>query len=303
MTAPTTLYTHPGPMTSPGLHAALLQTLPRALPELTRAIQGLQIHEYMLNAYGVSVPDARKRESHLRRLEHMLGCMHARDPRPLAVPRAAAERSIGTCRQFSLLLVAALRSQGIPARVRVGFASYFSPGKFEDHWVGEYWQSSARRWVLVDAQLDELQRKHMNIDFDPLDVPHDRFLIAAQAWQRVRSGQASADDFGISPMSLHGLWFIAGDIIRDLAALNGVELLPWDVWGAMPGVNQPISAEQLPFLDRLAQVTANPEEHADELASLFATDPRVRPGATVWNDRTQAHEQLDAPPAGVALGD
>ena len=37
--------------------------------------------------------------------------------------------------------------------------------------------------------------------------------------------------FGI--LDMHGLWFIAGNVIRDVAALNNHEMLPWDVWGAM----------------------------------------------------------------------
>jgi hypothetical protein len=32
---------------------------------------------------------------------------------------------------------------------------------------------------------------------------------------------------------MHGLWFIANNIVRDIAALNNREMLPWDVWGAM----------------------------------------------------------------------
>ena len=30
---------------------------------------------------------------------------------------------------------------------------------------------------------------------------------------------------------MRGLWFIAGNLIRDAAALNNMETLPWDVGG------------------------------------------------------------------------
>jgi hypothetical protein len=30
-----------------------------------------------------------------------------------------------------------------------------------------------------------------------------------------------------------GQWFIEGNVVRDLAALNKVEMLPWDGWGIM----------------------------------------------------------------------
>jgi hypothetical protein len=296
------IYAKPGPMTSAGKYADLLRTLPRELPALTSAIQGLQVHEYMLEGYGVSVPDSRKRETHLRRLDHMLGAMQARDSRPLDRTREPNDRLIGVCRHFTLWFVGALRAHGIPARARVGFASYFNPPQFEDHWVGEYWNEKEKRWVLVDAQLDALQRKGMKIDFDPLDTPRDRFVVAHEAWTGCRSGKLDPKRYGFSPVNMTGLWFIAGDLLRDATALNGVELLPWDVWGAMTKPDEEITPDALAFFDRLAKLTAAPEEHARELSSLYASDARLRPGASVWNDRTQADEATDQPPDGVAIG-
>lgn len=301
MTTFDSMYKTPGPMTSAGKYEGWLRTLPRELPALTSAIQGLLIHEYMLDGYGVSVPDSRKRESHLRRLDHMLACLHVRDPRPLSVAREPAERLIGVCRDFSVLFVGALRANGIPGRARVGAASYLNPGRFEDHWVGEYWNASERRWILVDAQLDALQREHMKVDFDPLDVPHDRFVIAHDAWTRCRSGELDPEKFGFSLVSMQGLWFLLGSLIRDAAALNAMELLAWDVWGAMAKQKAILTPEELAFGDRLAKLTAAPEEHVRELRALYDSDARLRPGATVWNDRTLANESIDAPPEGVVL--
>jgi hypothetical protein len=249
----------------------------------------------------VTVPEERKRESHLRRLDHILGNMHVRDPRPLDVARAPAEREIGVCRHFSLLFVGALRARGTPVRARVGFGSYLNPGRLEDHWVGEYWNASERRWILVDAQLDALQRKHMKVDFDPLDVPHDRFIIAHDAWTRCRSGALDPNQVGFSFVQMQGLWFVLGSLIRDTAALNGMELLPWDVWGGMSKPNATLTPDEIAFGDRLAKLTATPDEHAKELRALYESDQRLRPGPTVWNDRTQQNEPIDAAPAGVPI--
>jgi GAF domain-containing protein len=294
------IYQTPGPMTSAGRYADLLRTLPRELPALTKAIQGLQIHEYMLSGYGVSVPDSRKSESHLRRLDHMLAAVHARDSRPLDVARDPAERSIGVCRHFTVWFVGALRAHGIAARARVGFATYFNPPQVEDHWVGEYWDARERRWVLVDAQLDEMQRERMKLDFDPLDVPRDRFVVAHDAWTGCRNGKLDPSKYGFSAINLTGLWFIAGDLVRDATALNGMELLPWDVWGRMPNPSAPLTSEELAFFDRLAQLTASPDDHARELRELHES-AALKPGPTVWNDRRQAREAIDAPPADVPL--
>ena len=62
---------------------------------------------------------------------------------------------------------------------------------------------------LVDAQLDGPQCKAFRPDFDPLDVPRDRFIIAGDAWQMCRRGRADPDQFGLSLVPhLHGLWFV-----------------------------------------------------------------------------------------------
>ena len=71
----------------------------------------------------------------------------------------------------------------------------------------------------------------LELDFDPLDVPHNRFITGGHAWQMFPQDGANPDDFGI--MDMHGPWFIRGDLLRDFAALNKVELLPWDSWGIM----------------------------------------------------------------------
>ena len=299
MSTPESRHTKPGRMTSPGKFEALLRAIPRELPELVRAIQGLQIHEYMLGCYGVTVPEERKRESHVRRLDHMLSVLHARDARPLDVARPPAERNIGVCRHFTVLLVAALRAHGYAARARVGFGSYLNPPRFEDHWVGEYWSERESRWVLVDAQLDAVQRSAMKVDFDPLDVPRDRFVVAHDAWTRCRRGDVDAARFGFSPAGLIGLWFIGASLIRDAAALHGYELLPWDVWGAMTKPNAALTPAELAFYDRLARLTAAPDEHARELRALFDEGDGLKPGSTVWNDRLQLSEEIDRMPAGV----
>ncbi|HET8938887.1 MAG TPA: transglutaminase domain-containing protein [Polyangiales bacterium] len=302
MTTLDPIYREPGSMTSAGKYRDFLRTLPRGVPAIARAIQGVQIHEYLAPLlYGLQVPEERKHESQIRRLDHMLASMHARDPRPLAVARAPEERAVGVCRHFTVLFIAALRDQGIPARARVGFGSWFNPPQFEDHWLCEYWNEKLQRWILADAQLDETQRKAMSIDFDPLDVPRNKFVIAHAAWQRARNGEIDAKRYGFSPAGLTGLWFIAGGLIRDAAALNGAEMLPWDVWGGMPKMNAELTADELTFFDHLAQLTAAPDEHAKELRTLYETDTRLRPDVSVWNDIKQASEKIDEPPPGVRL--
>ena len=106
--------------------------------------------------------------------------MQKTDPQPLTEPRSLEQRQIGNCRDFTVLLTSILRYQGVPARARCGFGTYFLPNHFEDHWVCEYWNADQERWILVDAQLDEFQCDEMKVPFDPLDVPRDQFVVAGK---------------------------------------------------------------------------------------------------------------------------
>ena len=61
----------------------------------------------------------------------------------------------------------------VPARVRCGFAAYFSQGTYEDHWVCEYWKPEEERWAQADSQLDERHRTALSVDFDIADLPEN----------------------------------------------------------------------------------------------------------------------------------
>lgn len=111
--------------------------LPGDVAALVRAVQGCVLHEAWADRYGVGLSDERRSETHIRRAEEMVRRILELDAQPLSAPRPPQGRLVGTCRHFSVLLVALLRQQGVPARARCGFATYFTPGRFEDHWLGE----------------------------------------------------------------------------------------------------------------------------------------------------------------------
>jgi hypothetical protein len=277
-------YSHASAMTSVDGHRSRFDALPRDVAALARIAQGLAVHEYVASPfYGFTVPEKRKKESHLRRLAQMVDSLLAIDPRPLSVARPVEKRLVGVCHHFALFLVAALRAKGIPARARCGFGAYFNPPWFEDHWVCEYWNADERRWVLADPQFDEVWRKQLKIAHDVLDVPRDQFLIAGDAWARCRAGEVDPSKFGIFQGDLRGLWFVAGDLVRDLAALSKMEMLPWDVWGAMPRPGEALERDQLAFFDRIAALTRTPEASFDELRKLYEGDDRLRVPSTVFN--------------------
>lgn len=270
-------YRTPVDFSAAGKQAQLLKDLPRDVGALAKIVQGLLIHEHMTEAYGVKLPPARHAEAHVRPVESILDHIVAVDARPLTDRRAANQRHVCVCRSFTLLMVAMLRSQNVPARARCGFGCYFETGKGYDHWVAEYWNERERRWVLVDAQIDDRQRKMFGVTINTLDVPRDQFLVAGDAWRLCRAGKQDARNFGI--LDMWGNWFIASNIVRDIAALNNREMLPWDVWGVM---KRDDSELDFVLFDRLAGLTHEPDRHFDELRALFA-DPRFAVPPTVFN--------------------
>lgn len=277
-------YAEPGPMTRPGYHAALIDALPDDVGDLVRIIHGLAIYDVVASDfYDVQLPSDRRGEIHIRSFPAMVARLLAIDERPLAQPRPPDRRLVCRCRNFTLLLVASLRAKGVPARARCGFAAYFNPGHYEDHQVCEYWNNSEQRWQLVDAQLDEVWRARLGIDFDVLDVPRDQFLVAADAWQGCRTDGVNPQLFGISFAQLYGPWFIAGSLIRDLAALNKLEMLPWDVWGAQPAPNAPLAEEQRAFFDQLAAVVGDPDSSFEDLRRTYEDNAGLRVPDAVYN--------------------
>ena len=254
-----------------------LDGLPRGPAALAGIVQGLLIHEHIASSYGIALRPEQHQEAHVRSVEDMLAGIAAGDPAPLTTPRAAAERQVGVCRHFSLMHVAMLRAQGIEARARCGFGAYFDKGRFVDHWVTEYRNEAEGRWVLVDTQLDEHQRKLFGIGFDPLDVPRDQFLVAGDAWKLCRSGMLDPGRFGI--LDMWGRWFVASNVIRDVASLNGRVMLPWDVWGAMTTDDTQVDVA---LIDRLAGLSRAPDADPAALRAAYA-DPRVAVPTTVFN--------------------
>jgi hypothetical protein len=247
-------YSTPGPMTDLSeLPAEVFDGLPTDPVGLCRTVQGLLVHEFWANAYGFDVPVSRLDSFHTRSVaettEHILGL----NPAPLAVERPVEERMVGNCRYFSTLSCALLRHAGIPARARCGFADYFEPGRHVDHWVTEYWDGAERRWIRIDAQLDAMQRAAITPAFDTEDQPPGPFLPGGEAWQRCRRGEADPATFGI--MDMWGLWFVQANVVRDVAALNKMELLPWDVWGRMAFKEDP-DPDTASLTDRVADAVA-----------------------------------------------
>ncbi len=266
-------YRQSGPLST--LPANILpETLPEDVESLVKVVQGLLIHVFWAERYGLKLSPARNDEVNMRSFAEKFPVLLSHDPSPLTTARPLEKKLVGNCRDFSNFLASFLRLKGIPARARYGFGTYFMPGTFEDHWVTEYWNEAEQRWVMVDAQLDEFQKKNLKIRFNTLDVPAYQFVTGGKAWLLCRAGQADPEKFGIFKM--RGLDFIRGDLIRDFLALNRIEILPWDVFGLISKHSSQLSAKELELLDHIAGLTLQPDESFDEILSIASTTPDLK---------------------------
>lgn len=261
-------YATPGPMTDLAGFDDVLHGLPTEPNGIAAAVQGLVVHLFWAKAYDIDVPADREHEVRTRSAARMVETMLQHDPRPLSERREPRARFLGNCRHFSTLTVALLRRAGIPSRARCGFGNYFEAGKWIDHWIVEHWDGD--RWVELDAQIDDLQRNALGLTGDSTDFPPGEFFLpAGHAWQRCQAGLEDGRQFGI--LDMWGQWFIRGNVARDLASLNKVEMLPWDGWGALAS-KDPAGDDS--YVDEIAALTMSGDLGA--IRSRYESDDRSR---------------------------
>jgi hypothetical protein len=280
-------YAHQSTITDPGRSRALFDGLPTDLPSLCRTVRGLILHPATAHLYGVEVERARLAEQDTRDVAGVLARFQALDEAPLTVARPPERRFVGCCRDFSTVLCAMLRHQGVPARARAGCARYFVPGFNIDHWICEYWSPDPTdtyhegRWVMVDAQLDEAHCAHYGITFNRHDVPAEQFLVAGKTWQRCRANMADPAAFGVAPdVPVRGWRYLQSQLVRDVAALNKVELLCWDLWG-LADASEAATGADLTLLDRAAELSLAGSLGLARLRTLYEDEPRLRVPAII----------------------
>jgi hypothetical protein len=220
-------YSAPGRLTDLGeVSVAALETIPADPVGIVRLVPGLVLHPFEAAELGLDA--GRLGGQEIRPASAIIGAVLALDPAALDIGREPGRRLVGTCRTFVVLSCALLRYRGIAARARCGFGTYFRPGLGLDHWITEYWDLAGERWVRVDTQ-------HLEQSFVPRpeDLAPGEFLTGGEAWTGYRHGGIDAATFGVPGTENFGRAEISGNTIRDLAALNKVEMLPWDEWGRM----------------------------------------------------------------------
>jgi hypothetical protein len=265
--------------TDPGAQAAWLDGTPRDVAALREAASQLVFHYWALGDPAQhGFPASRRAEIDLRYAGDMFARLRELDPAPPRGPREPLHRILGCCRDFTLLFVSMARHHGVPARARVGFASYLRPGWYLDHVVAEIWDGTA--WRLVEPQLQTGFRDPADgTPIDLLDVPRDRFLVGADAWTAARAGDLDPARLVVSPELdlpyLRGLPYARHNLVLDLAALNKHEMILWDLWGVLDDAAE-LTPAGLARADELAELVAGAD--VEQLRVVFeAGDVRVPP--------------------------
>ena len=244
-------------MTAPGRYAAALESLPDDIEAILNFVRGHFVHCDYLSLYGLDGTSFAEASRETLSLEERLDKILEPNARPLTDERPPKQRQVGTCRDYAVMLCGLLREKSIPARIRCGFARYFVPEFYQDHWLCEYWHVAEQRWARADAQLDGEHRRHLGIAFDTADLPEGEFLTAREAWQRVRSEESPAASFGHGDAT--GAWFLWVNLARDCLALQGQEVSFWDTWRRALGRESPPEEETHLACDRLSNETASLE--------------------------------------------
>jgi len=280
-------------VTDPGRFADLASGVAGDLPAMRAAAQQLVFHyradgdftENGIDAGRISEIDTRYAEGILGRLEQLAD-------QPLAKPRQPSQRVVGCCRDFTVLFLSIARGHAVPARARVGFATYFVPGWYIDHVVAEVWDAHEERWRLVDPELaDDYTDSTDGQRIDPLDIPAAKFLTGARAWQVCRAGTADAGKFVVDPgleLPLTRGWpYVRHNLVHDLASLAKHEMVLWDNWGIADIDGEP-STGQLALLDALATAISSGDAAVDLIESYYQREEfRVPPVVTSFSPASQ----------------
>lgn len=262
-------YARHSPFSDPGQHGPLLREL-SGIEEISRVVSNLVLH---YRAEAALMREDRRDEINSRWVSTILDLDQARHPGPLLRPRPPGDRVAGCCRDHSLLAVAALREQGIPARTRVGFAGYLAEDFRGDHVVAEWWTDT--RWQRFDPELEPGSRA-----FDVRDLPTGEgapFETAAEVWSGYRAGRLDPARYGVAPGSaLSGPGFIRTYVVMEGLHRCGHEALLWDQVGS--GIDDSDADELARLLLCADAGDGTAEAH---LEHRFRTDTRLRPEATV----------------------
>ena len=261
-TAVLDFYRQFGVNSNPDPFQEMLIGLPKSLAELCALIKKQLIHPSDRYKYKRRLPPSLKNEDkRFISVNQMLATLQKRDPVGLTTKRKPKDRLLVSCRYHALLLATILKTQGVPVRIRVGFANYVSPNKMKyvDHWLCEVWQASEQRWLFVDP------------DKELIDVAPTKFRTASDVWLGVRKHFIAPDKFGVG--RFWGWEPIRQNLIHDFETCLNIEPVYWQGPPLFKVQKPKLKKSQLQILDEMAELLQEPDANLARLQALQQTHP------------------------------
>lgn len=274
-----------GLFTYPGLYEKYLQSLPDDIREIGHLLRWSMIHRTTLDwgnkgtnsdlKFGdiTKVPWYRQAEDdNLATAAAILAELFRRSPKGITYGRKVEDKVILTCRHITILMASILKTKGIPARVRSGFAGYWSWSKASsDHWINQYWSKEENRWISIDVD-----GSFHNVGFDMYDIPKGKFDYSADAWLNVRQGKIDENHF-VNADGHKGLITISWELFYDFHCLMNNEVIYLHHPKiTMLGVFEKLPESKLREIDHLAELLQHPDENFDGLQKIWQTNKEYR---------------------------
>lgn len=247
---------------------SIFDQFPKTIEGIVSVIQNVLIHEYRIKSQNI--------KSSLKNLEDWnpkdVNLIFSKiNLKKITKKLDLDKKSVGICRNYSMLLASVLRENNIPSRTRCGFATYFGCGYFEDHWITEYWDSKKNKWIMVDAQMDEYWRKTLNLDpkvFNLFDIKKGQFFSGGEIWQLYRQSFIDDNICGFSPQGDVGEHYIRGNMLRDFFALNKIEYR-YSEKSRLMKKDTVLSKKDLSILDKIAELSKSPDKNFNQLRKFY----------------------------------
>ena len=288
MQTPQEYYQHDGPMTALAAHAAEFRALPRDLAPLCEVVQGVSdsSRHRALALRPHPHRSAARRRPHPGPMAQMLSRIHALDARPLTDARdvvsspaqrmppflAHAAPDPAPTRECPRVRDAASARTSRPASSRtIGSASIGTPPRS----AGSWWTRSSTRSSAKPSILTSIR-------------PTPRATSSsspATPWQMCRTWRRRPRRIRPHPYPPEGLWFVAGNILRDLASLNKMEMLPWDVGERWRWATRRSTDEKKALLDRVAALTLAGDDAFAAMRAAYESDDPARAAGSLQRPR------------------
>jgi len=261
--------------TNPGEYEKMYSNLPDSISVICKLIKSQLIHPVAdLPLYRDQIPKERSYEDlKYPTVQTILAGLKSYNPKGLVFDRKPSERLVVSCRYHAILLASILKHQGIPVRVRYGFASYIYPGHHIYHVICEAWNNNEKKWILVDP------------DRQLVDVSSEQFEFAGDVWIKYQQEKLDPNTYGVPDW--WGAHPILDALCHDLASVLGNEHIyfnrpPISADSTMNVKNMP--TDNIDLMNKISALMTNVDVNFNEIQNLYIENKQLQFSNTKYNN-------------------